>query len=104
MPQPSPPMEANGWGRFVAATLASHEHRLTALEQRATRHGEEIDTLAKDASKPSQWDAVWQEVIRDAAKKLPWEKAGYGLLILLLLALQGSPETRSILLKLLGAG
>ncbi len=97
-------MEANGWGRYVAATLASIDHRLRALEERATKHGAEIDTLTKDAAKPSQWDALWQEMIRDAWKRLPIEKAGYALLILVLLLSQGSPEMRAIILKLLGVG
>lgn len=78
--------------------------RLQALEQRATKHGSEIDTLTKDAAKPSAWASTWQEVIREVVKRLPWEKAGYGLAILALLISQGSPEMRAILLKMLGAG
>lgn len=43
----SPP-EANGWGRQVASGMTEHHLRIAALEERADKHGTEIDGARTD--------------------------------------------------------
>lgn len=42
---PPPPQAINGWGLHVAGELVRSDMRLQALEQRAAKHGSEIDDL-----------------------------------------------------------
>lgn len=82
----APPTDQNGWGRYVAATLASHGVRLQFLESRfsdlmqSSRPASNAPTTDEPSKKPALAD--YKDIVKEVATSLKWLAA-----IILLLAL-----------------
>ena len=50
---PSPPAEVNGWGKFVAATLADHGVWLQVIRSRQEEHDDRLTLLERQQSVPA---------------------------------------------------
>jgi len=85
-PEPPPPIETNGWGRFVAARLEHLLWRVHQVEQELRETRALIRPVSDaDSTKPPSEKEIWverKEVAKEVATGLKWLAA-----VVLLIAL-----------------